>query len=295
MSIMTRLPNFMSRPAGRAILHASKHSPLLLTGVAVVGVVATAVAASKATLKLEDILDETHSNLDKARTLRDQDREDYTESDYKTDVITIYTRTTVDIVKLYAPAIGIGVVTIASVTGSYRILNRRNAALSAAYKALDEAFKRYRERVVKVAGKEMDQVLRYDTEHDKVEDNKIVNLKASRNQEYSMYARFFDELNPKWNRDPEFNFIFIRCQQNFANDLLLSRGHVFLNEVYDMLGIERTRAGQVVGWIVGKDGDNHIDFGVFDVNNQKARDFVNGREGAILLDFNVDGVIYDKI
>ena len=50
----------------------------------------------------------------------------------------------------------------------------------------------------------------------------------------------------------------------------------------------------VVGWVLGN-GDNCIDFGIWDSANEKARDFVNGREGAILLDFNVDGVIYDLI
>jgi hypothetical protein len=109
-----------------------------------------------------------------------------------------------------------------------------------------------------------------------------------------MYARFFDELSTSWNREPEYNLVFLKCQQSYANDMLKTRGHVFLNEVYDSLGIERTKAGQVVGWVISEDGDNFIDFGLY-ANNGKVRDFINGREGAILLDFNVDGVIYDKI
>ena len=113
----------------------------------------------------------------------------------------------------------------------------------------------------------------------------------------SIYARFFDPVSPSWSKEPEYNLIFLKCQQNWANDLLLSRGHVFLNEVYDMLGLQRSKAGAVVGWVLSKNGetDNFVNFGVFDGKEQIARDFVNGREGAILLDFNVDGVIYDKI
>ena len=84
-------------------------------------------------------------------------------------------------------------------------------------------------------------------------------------------------------------------QQTFFNDLLLSRGHLFLNEVYDQIGIDRTKAGQVVGWVVSKDGDNFVDFGLFDGSTQEKRMFVNGHENSVLLDFNVDGVIYDKI
>jgi hypothetical protein len=113
----------------------------------------------------------------------------------------------------------------------------------------------------------------------------------------SIYARFFDPVSTSWSKNPEYNLIFLKCQQNYANDLLKARGHVFLNEVYDMLGLPRSQAGAVVGWILSKNGetDNFVNFGVFDGKEQVARDFVNGREGAILLDFNVDGVIYDKI
>jgi hypothetical protein len=113
----------------------------------------------------------------------------------------------------------------------------------------------------------------------------------------SIYARFFDPTSPSWSKEPEYNLIFLKCQQNYANDLLKSRGHVFLNEVYDMLGMERSKAGAVVGWLLSKNGDtdNFVNFGVFDGREQVARDFVNGREGAILLDFSVDGVIYDGI
>jgi hypothetical protein len=104
-------------------------------------------------------------------------------------------------------------------------------------------------------------------------------------------------VSSSWNPEPEYNLIFLQCQQNWANDQLRTRGHVFLNEVYDMLGLERSKAGAVVGWVFTKDGstDNFIDFGVFNGETQISRDFVNGHEGAILLDFNVDGVIYDKI
>ena len=109
----------------------------------------------------------------------------------------------------------------------------------------------------------------------------------------SVYARFFDEGCEQWSKNPEYNLMFLRSQQNYYNDMLKSRGHVFLNEVYDALGIPRTQAGAVVGWMISDNGDNFIDFGVFDGDRPRARDFVNGYERSILLDFNVDGVIYD--
>ena len=90
------------------------------------------------------------------------------------------------------------------------------------------------------------------------------------------------------------NLFFLKAQQTNANVQLTVRGHVFLNEVYDMLGLPRTAAGAIVGWVRGN-GDDVIDFGIWD-NNDINSDFVNGyNRSKILLDFNVDGVIYDII
>jgi hypothetical protein len=172
--------------------------------------------------------------------------------------------------------------------------------LTAAYGALEKGFNEYRGRVIDKYGEEEDRDFRYGSEKVEVLDqetgkNKTVTRVGS--DDPSIYARFFDPYSTSWSKEAEYNLLFLKCQQNYANDLLRSRGHVFLNEVYDLLGVPRSKAGAVVGWILSKNGetDNFINFGVFDGREQVARDFVNGREGAILLDFNVDGVIYDKI
>ena len=203
------------------------------------------------------------------------------------------------IVKLYIPAVIVGGLSIAALTKSHNILTRRNVALTAAYSALEKGFDEYRARVVEKYGEDEDRNLRYGTEQVEIVDEKGKKKLVTRvgPGEPSVYARFFDNGSTSWNKEPEYNLIFLKCQQNYANDLLHSRGHVFLNEVYDMCGIPRSKAGAVVGWLLSKNGetDNWINFGVFDGRTEIARDFVNGREGAILLDFNVDGVIYDKI
>ena len=116
--------------------------------------------------------------------------------------------------------------------------------------------------------------------------------------EFSDYARFFDDGCTGWTKDPEYNLMFLKDQQRYANDLLKSKGYLFLNDVYDMLGIPRSKAGQCVGWIYDEKypvGDNFVDFGIYDINNEKARDFVNGCERTILLAFNVDGDILDML
>ncbi|MCA1800666.1 MAG: DUF6353 family protein, partial [Actinobacteria bacterium] len=111
----------------------------------------------------------------------------------------------------------------------------------------------------------------------------------------SIYARYFDEGSTVWSRERDYNRLRIRAIQNYANDMLKARGHLFLNEVYDELGLPRSRAGAVVGWVMSKSGDNFVDFGIYNQENERARAFVNGQEQSILLDFNVDGVIYDLL
>jgi hypothetical protein len=68
---------------------------------------------------------------------------------------------------------------------------------------------------------------------------------------------------------------------------------VFLNEVYEGLGMERCQMGQHVGWLkAGRSrGDGFIDFGIYDIFDESKRAFVNGFEPVALLDFNVDGPI----
>jgi hypothetical protein len=294
------VPNAVSRKFARQILIANKNSPTILFVGGVAGVVTTTVLACRATLKLEDVLSDTQGNLATAARLRDEHSDKYSEEDYKKDAAFLYIRTAVKVGKLYSPAIIVGSLSIAALAGSHNILTKRNAAMTAAYAAVEKSFKEYRERVTTEFGEDKDRELRYGTEkvtvttEDKNGPKKTVVTRVAPGIP-SQYARFFDEFSTSFQREPEYNFLFLRCQQNYANDMLHSRGHVFLNEVYDMLGIERSKAGAVVGWVLNPDGDNFIDFGVFDGDNPKARDFVNGREGAILLDFNVDGLIYDKI
>ena len=107
----------------------------------------------------------------------------------------------------------------------------------------------------------------------------------------SEYARWFDDGCVGWTKDPEYNLAFLKAQQNYANNMLRTRGHLFLNEIYDLLGIPRTKAGAIVGWIYGDD-NSHVDFGLYSERNQ---DFINGFSRTVLLDFNVNGNILDLI
>ena len=301
MSLITKLPNVLSQPLGRTGLKLAKSSPKLLFAAGIVGVVATAVTASRATLKVEAILDEAQTDLKKIESVVVGGKSGYSADDRRADLVIVYAQMGGKLAKLYALPVGIGILSIFCLTKSHTILTSRNAGLTAAYAALDKGFREYRERVVDNLGPDVDRLMRHESE--RVDTTKEGDIQESWQRraipkppgDYSIYARFFDELCPSYNSVPEYNHIFLKCQQDYANDLLRARGHIFLNEVYDMIGIPRSKEGSVVGWVLGNAGDNYVDFGIYDSVNQKAIDFVNGREGAILLDFNVDGLIYDKI
>lgn len=294
---MNLIPMAFSKNA----LQLQKASPQVLLGAGIVGMVGATVLACRATLKMEEVLDEAKVKLEKTNKALVEHSEEYSDKDRQRDVTLIYFQTGVKITKHYAPAIILGGLSLAAIIGSNRILAGRVVALTAAYGTLEEAFSRYRNRVIEKYGEDQDRDFRYGTREVEIVDPEDARKKKKITQvalgEPSGYAKFFDESSTSWRRDPELNLFFLHSHQKYANDQLHSRGHVFLNEVYDMLGLERTQAGSVVGWIKSDDGstDNHVSFGVFDGKTDQARDFVNGYEGAILLDFNVDGIIWDKI
>lgn len=308
----TELMTKASRLLGNASLQFRKHSPEILMVAGVVGTVASTVLACKATLKVNEVLEEKKNTIDAIHTCLENETIEYTEEDSKKDLTILYAQTGIKLVKLYAPAVILGALSITSIVAGHRILKKRNLALAAAYAVVDKGFKDYRKRVVERFGEELDKELRYNLKAKEIEEvvkdkdgnekveKKVVNVVDSENplNGVSEYAKFFDEVSTNWSKDPEYNLMFLRRQQDWANEKLKATGYLFLNEVYDMLGIPRTQAGQVVGWIYDKEnpnGDNYVDFGIYDVHSEAKRGFVNGVERSILLDFNVDGVIYDKI
>lgn len=286
-----------------------KYSPEILVVAGIVGTVVSAVMACKATTKISDILETTRDDIDTIHNFKPdtESEETYSEEDMKKDLTIVYIQTGIKFVKLYTPAVLLGAVSIVSILTSNNILRKRNVAIAAAYATVDRGFKEYRNRVIERFGEKVDQELKYNIKAKKVDKingedgkeekvDKVVDVIDPNT--YSIYARFFDDGCTGWEKNSEYNLSFLRIQQQYANDLLRSRGHLFLNEVYDMLGIPRTKEGQAVGWIYDPDDDtrnNFVDFGIYDATREATRNFVNGYERTILLDFNVDGCIWDLI
>lgn len=299
-----------------------KHSPEILMVAGVAGVVVSAVMACKATLKVDAIMDETKEKMDKIHKAEEdgvtESGEDYFVEDAKKDTAIVYAQTGFKLVKTYAPAVAIGTLSIASILASNNILRKRNVALAAAYATVDKSFKEYRNRVIEKFGQEVDRELKYNIKAEKVPTIEVdeetgKEKKVKKNafvvnpSDVSGYARFFEKytvdedgnsiLNPHWEPNNEYNIMFIKAQENYANDLLRAKKRLFLNDVYEMLGLPRTKAGQVVGWVYDEDnpvGDNYVDFGMY-ADNLSYSDFANGLDPAILLDFNVDGNVWETM
>ena len=288
-----------------------QRSPEILVAAGVVGIVSSMVLACKASTKVHDILEDTKEQLSQVKQVLEDEKfskETYSEEDAKKDTTIIYAQTGIKFIKLYGPAIILGSLSIASILTSHNILRKRNIALAAAYTVIDKSFKDYRSRVIERFGEDLDHELKYNIKAKEIEEvtvdakgkekTKKTTISVVNNDGYSDYARFFDDGCTGWTKDAELNLVFLRQQQDHANEMLKSRGHLFLNDVYYMLGIPKTKAGQVVGWVYDEKnpvGDNFVDFGIYDSHREVNRDFVNGYERTILLDFNVDGPIVDLL
>jgi hypothetical protein len=296
---LSAIKQAVTSKAGLAILAGQKHSPAILFGAGVVGMVGTVVLASRATLKLSDTLDEFEANKAlSAAALADARIGDETA---KSNNIILHTHLVLDIAKLYIPSVILGTASIGALGGSHYILTKRNAQLTTAFVALDKAFKEYRGRVVADQGEDKDREYMYGTSTREVYSEKKngepkVTKVTTFGDGSSPYSVVFDMDNKNWQSQPEYNAFFLRQVQNYLNDRLRAKGHVFLNDAYRELGMTDTAAGAVTGWRWQGEGDNFIDFGCWTDNTlEDIREFMRNGDRGILLDFNVDGVIFRDI
>lgn len=294
----------------KVIAQGKKHSPEILIVAGIAGTVVSAVLACKATLKVGEIADKAKDDVERIHAATEsgvtEAGETYTVEDSKKDLTLVYVQTGLKYVKLYAPAVILGTLSITGILASNNILRKRNVALAAAYTAIDQSFKEYRGRVVNRFGEKVDQELRYGLKAKKVEETEVdpetgKEKKVKKAVEvadpnlHSDFACYFDKTSRSYETNRDFNMMFLRAQQNYANDLLRARGHLFLNEVYDMLDLPRTKAGQVVGWTYdpeAPESDGYVDFRILEIVKENED---GAFEPAIIIDPNVDGDILSKI
>lgn len=305
MKNKTEIMKSVNGVASKAVMKLKKHSPEILVVAGIAGTVVSAVLACKATTKVAEILDETKGTLDTIHEGMETgaiNGQEYTTDDGKKDTVVVYAQTGMKLAKLYGSAIILGTLSITSILASNNILRKRNVALGAAYAAIDKSFKEYRGRVIERFGDQVDTELKYgikakkfeeiEVDHETGKEKKVKKtvMVADPNLQ-SDYAVYFDSKSRNYETNPDYNRMFLKAQQAFANDKLQTRGHLFLNEVLDDLDLPRTPAGQIVGWT--KDGpDGYVNFRIVEVE----RETEDGRhEPALLLDFNVEGNIWEKM
>ena len=308
--------NFATKHASKATFVAKKHAPEALLVVGVICVCVGTGVAVKETLKAPEVVEESTKEIEAVKEQREAQHETvYPQIEYRKDIARAYFHAGRRFFRLYAPAIGIEVFGIVCIMSSHNILKKRNIALIGAVKALDESFSKYRSRVADRFGEEVEKRILAGANEEEAEYEETVvdengnerketrKLRTVVHDDPSIYARMFDETmagRGTWRNDPYYNMQFLRLAERNFNELLQVRGFVILNEVYKELGYEPTSIGQIVGWLKDPEegkGDGYISFGIFDKlgNYLPQSEFMNGMNPAVLLDFNVDGVIYDKI
>lgn len=306
---MTSALESASRLANKFAFKAKKHSPEILIAVGAVSIVTGTVQACKATLKMQDVLETTSDNLEKIHGLEDgtlkvKEGETYTEEDARKDKTTVYIQTAVKAIKLYGPSIVLVGGGLGCMIGSHIIMRRRYGAAVAAYSAVTTAFNEYKDRVKERFGEQTQYELEHGVKAEEVEppdengNKKKETAYVTEKMIKHPYSVIFDESNPNWERDSGYNLIFIKNAEDAANRKLRRKGYLFLNDVYDMLGISNTYIGQFAGWVwdpADPSIDSRVDFGLYDDYNPQKVAFLQGDEYSVVLDFNCDGNIIDKI
>lgn len=291
---MSKIVNAILGVSSRTAYRIKAQSPQILLGVGIVGITAATVLACKKTLEIGPMLDD-HADIIEATKHKHPDN--------KKKLTRAYIDAGVDLIKAYSiPAI-IGVISIGCIVKGHKTLVDRNTALVGAYKLLESGYRRYRSRVVDEYGEEMDKMFYHNLRKEDIEveeDGKKKKLKnvdtldTSENPLEISYDRVFDESNPNWTGHPDMDIMFLKQTQNWANECLNARGFIFLNDVYRELGFGPCEGGQFAGWVKGL-GDSYVDFGIMDIYRKSNRDFINGHTQNVLLTFNHDGYIADKI
>lgn len=311
-NLLSTISNKITKTTGKTGLVLQKNSPEILMGVGITGVVATVVLACRATLRADEVLDhhaEKMQKINDAEVYQDEECP-YPPEVAKREKLVAYVQTGAEFTRLYAPSLAVGSFSIACILVSNHIIKKRYLGVIAAYNAISASYEQYRSRVREKYGEDVDYEMRYGVQRDKIEVVEMdENGKTSKKKEVveiidddpSDYARHWGKylkdgiVNPNWDSNPKFSLLFLRAKQEEACHIYRRRGYLFLNEVYELLGFDHTQVGQVVGWFDDGTGDGYIDFGLERLNRRENRRFINGEDDGFLLDFNVDGLIWDKI
>ena len=294
MSIASVIPT-IGNLAAKIGFQITKHAPEILTygGIATMGV-GTGLAVKQSFRYMEKVTEPEMVHLYKIQETLDNSKT-YTTNDARHDRALVYSRLLVRTITHYALPLGVFAAGAAMVVSGHNIVSKRLAQSIAAYGALNTAYENLKNRLVAAAEDDFNQES-YDhiLETDVVRDEQGV-IDRGRSVSSSPYTFVFDVSNPNYTGDQGQNDLFLSSTQNYLNDRLQARGHVFLNEVLEALGFEDTPEGALTGWVKNGEGDGYISFGVSGHWNERYDHETDVMTDDYILDFNVDGIIWDKI
>lgn len=301
---MSKILDTMTNSVRTAGFELKKHSPEIMIGAGIVGAIVSTILACRATLKAKPVVEEHKKKVEAIHEAYDDPEVNYPEQAKNKDVVRTYAYTGFQLIKLYAVPAALAAVSYASIVGSHKIMSDRNMQATAAYMTLSEMVRGYRGRVAEKLGKDEEgelwikptrEELKKAAEEAKADPEEKKKNRKKLPYKPGRYARIVDEGCPWWDENPEFTLWGLRAAETTANNLLETRKFLFLNDVYDILGFERTQEGNMVGWIYDPTVIHKIDFGIYDTRDpQKAR-FLDGTEPNVIIDFNVDGPILNKL
>lgn len=291
---------FKAQKAGFKI---QQKSPEIFLGLGIASMAGALAVTVVATVKAHDILDDHKEHLVNINEAADDaDNTTYDANDLAHDTKLAYARLAKKLVLAYGPAVMLAGTSMFCFCKGQSILKARNAALSTALAGVTDQFRRYREKVIDKYGAEVDEEMRYAVANETVkgEDGKkhTVRTMSSEVAGYGPYARVFDDTNTNWQGSVAYVKQWLEGCEAHCNAILNGRGVLYLNEVYDMLGFDRTPVGQTHGWVYDPRRDvdtNWVDFGMKDFAKPNSKAWQLGETDVIILDFNVDGYILDKV
>lgn len=289
---MKYVPNVITRTVGRTVLRTKANSPTILFVAGVVGMGTTVVLACKATMKVEGILTDHEKDMMEIGRMENRANGNLTnrqEEEFRKERQHVSLRTTSRMIRIYTPTAVAGVITIACLTTSHRQLVSRNAQLTAAYVTLQRFLESYRGRVRQEIGEEKERDVYYaSTPVTLAEDtpNGPKKVYGSKPGMRSPYSQVFDDSNHNFQESSTYNEHWFRIQEDMLTNKLRAQGHLFLNEVYDRLGLPRTPTGQLCGWAIPHpESDDFVEIKFFPMHDYN---------GSYMLDFNAAGHVLNQ-
>lgn len=245
-----------------AKMFAKKHTPEILTGIGIAGMITTSVLAVKATPKALTAIEEAKDEM---------------QVDKLTPVDTIKVAG-----KYYIPAASLCVASAACLIGATSVSSRRYAALTTAYKLSETAYNEYREKVIETIGEKKEETVKEAVNKDRIEKNPVTNNEVIITGKGNTLC--YDYLSGRYF---ESDIDRIRRAENEINKRMLHdiTGYASLNDFYDEIGLDRIPNGETIGWNVMK--------GLLDIH--LTSHIADDGRPAIVVDHNVEPTYgYDR-